>query len=133
MVSLEREEKTSNGFNKAINRLLVNITVRTLWIYVLATLKESPTYPYQLKKIIRERFSFNPPTVTLYTVVYKLERDGLIEKTPDGMYRITSDGLKALGEASKLLMEIAKKINNAESPAIAEGAAESSEEIRRPQ
>lgn len=130
---MEREEKTSNGFNKAINRLLVNITVRTLWIYVLATLKESPTYPYQLKKIIRERFSFNPPTVTLYTVVYKLERDGLIEKTPDGMYRITSDGLKALGEASKLLMEIAKKINNAESPAIAEGAAESSEEIRRPQ
>ncbi|WP_048813024.1 PadR family transcriptional regulator [Acidilobus saccharovorans] len=129
---MERE-KTNDGFNKAINRLLVNITVRTLWIYVLATLKESPTYPYQLKKIIREKFSFNPPTVTLYTVVYKLERDGLIEKTPDGMYKITGDGLKALSEASKLLMEIAQKISSVESPAIVERTTESSEEIRRPQ
>ncbi|MGC9112428.1 PadR family transcriptional regulator [Acidilobus sp.] len=129
---MERE-KTNDGFNKAINRLLVNITVRTLWIYVLATLKEGPTYPYQLKKIIREKFSFNPPTVTLYTVVYKLERDGLIEKAPDGMYKITDGGLKALSEASKLLMEIAQKISSVESPAVAERTMESSEEIRRPQ
>jgi DNA-binding PadR family transcriptional regulator len=106
------------GVNKAINRLLINMTVRTLWIYVLATLREGPTYPYHLKKIIRQKFSFSPPTVTLYTVVYKLEKDGLIEKTPDGMYRITEEGANALDMGSRLLLDMAHRVSRLSASAV---------------
>ncbi len=105
-------DNRSEGYRKAINRLLKNLTVRTLWIYVLAALKSNPTYPYQIKKAIVENFNFNPPTVTLYTVIYKLERDGLIVRNSDGTYKVTDLGLKALEEASQLLRELSQRISD---------------------
>ncbi|MGC9210302.1 MAG: PadR family transcriptional regulator [Acidilobus sp.] len=95
---------------KAMARLLKNITVRTLWLYVLAVLKEEPTYPYNVKKGIKEKFSFTPPTVTLYTVMYRLEREGLIRKTERGTYEVTELGLQALREGARLLSELSRKI-----------------------
>lgn len=99
--------------SKAFARLLSNVTVKTLWIYVLYVLKRRPTYPYDVKRTIREEFGFNPPTVTLYTVMYRLERDGFIRRDPNGMYYITSRGLEALKEAAVVLTEIAEKISAA--------------------
>ena len=99
--------------SKAFARLLNNLTVKTLWIYVLYVLKRRPTYPYDVKRTIREEFNFNPPTVTLYTVMYRLERDGLIKRDPNGMYYITPKGLEALREAAAVLTDIAEKISAA--------------------
>ncbi len=109
---MEGPSETSNEapMTKAMARLLKNITVRTLWIYVLAVLKDGPTYPYNVKKGIRERFSFSPPTVTLYTVMYRLEREGLIRKTDKGTYEVTELGLQALKEGARLLSELSRKI-----------------------
>ncbi|MGC9071616.1 MAG: PadR family transcriptional regulator [Acidilobus sp.] len=108
----EDEEKMANEAfrTRAMSRLLKNITIRTLWLYVLAVLKEGPTYPYNVKKGIREKFSFNPPTVTLYTVMYRLEREGLIKKTEKGTYEVTEVGLQALKEGARLLSELSHKI-----------------------
>ena len=104
------EDESAALRTKAMSRLLKNITVRTLWIYVLAILKEGPAYPYHVKKRIAERFSFNPPTVTLYTVMYRLEREGLIRKTESGTYEVTNLGLQALTEGARLLSELSRKI-----------------------
>ncbi len=109
------EDESAALRTKAMARLLKNITVRTLWIYVLAVLKEGPAYPYHVKKSIMGRFSFNPPTVTLYTVMYRLEREGLIRKTESGTYEITELGLHALREGAKLLGELSRRISDATS------------------
>jgi len=108
----EKEEEEKATKTKALTRLVKNITVRTLWIYVLAVLKDNPTYPYQVKKSIREKFSFNPPTVTLYTVMYRLEREGLIRKNEHGAYEVTGLGLEALKEAAQLLAEVSHKLTD---------------------
>jgi DNA-binding PadR family transcriptional regulator len=105
---LSSNKKTS----KALIRLMKNITIHTLWIYVLAVLAKEQTYPYQVKKKIKELFLFNPPTVTLYTVIYRLEREGFIKKAENGSYMITETGKNALKDASKILMEISDKLNH---------------------
>ncbi|MCE4608492.1 MAG: PadR family transcriptional regulator [Caldisphaeraceae archaeon] len=106
---IEREK-----IGKPLSRLIKNITIHTLWIYVLAILARESTYPYQIKKKIKEIFLFNPPTVTLYTVIYRLEREGLIAKGDTGSYRITDKGREALKTASNILRELSDKLNHLE-------------------
>ena len=67
--------------SKAYQRLVKNLTIDLLWIWVLKLLREKPKYAYQLKQEIQERFNFSPATVTNYTILYLLEREGLVEKT----------------------------------------------------
>ena len=87
------------GETPALRRLRRKTTIETLWLYVLAVLAvEGPTYPYRIRKLIHERFGFKPSTVTLYTVVYRMEREGLLEKR-EGEYAPTERGIRALEEA----------------------------------
>ncbi|AFZ70915.1 putative transcriptional regulator [Caldisphaera lagunensis DSM 15908] len=105
---MSREGKIS----KAMARLIKNVTVHTLWIYVLAILARGSTYPYQVKKKIKDTFHFNPPTVTLYTVMYRLEKEGLIRKTENGSYEITEDGKIALKNASDTLKQLSETLDH---------------------
>jgi DNA-binding PadR family transcriptional regulator len=107
-------EKMSNDSktSKAMARLIKNVTVHTLWIYVLAILARGATYPYQVKKKIKEMFHFNPPTVTLYTVMYRLEKEGLIRKAENGSYEITEDGKAALKKASDTLRNLSETLDH---------------------
>jgi len=102
------DSKTS----KAMARLIKNITVHTLWIYVLAILAKGATYPYQVKKKIKETFHFNPPTVTLYTVMYRLEKEGLIRKAENGSYEITENGKTMLKKASETLKSLSETLDH---------------------
>ncbi len=97
--------------SKPIARLKRKLTVEVLWIYVLAALaSEGPTYAYNVRKIIVDRFGFKPSTVTLYTVIYRLEREGLIAKE-HGEYYITADGLQVLKQGLCMISSMVAKVS----------------------
>jgi len=95
---------------KALVRLNRKLTVENLWLYVLACLMNGPTYAYDVRRRIRKMFGFNPSTITLYTVIYKLSREGLVRvaKEQPKTYEITEEGKKTLEEAVRF---VEKNIN----------------------
>ena len=95
--------------NTIPRKLLKGLTVGSLWMYILAVLEMKPSYPYEVRKLIREEFGFEPPIVTLYTTFYRLERDGLIRKEA-GVYRVSSRGRDLLNEAIGVLRRIAGRL-----------------------
>lgn len=105
--------------SKAYQRLVKNLTIDLLWIWVLKLLREKPKYAYQLKQEIQERFSFSPATVTNYTILYLLEREGLVEKTEmrnsderidRKYYVITKFGEEVMDDAELYLKQIYEKL-----------------------
>ncbi len=105
--------------SKAYQRLVKNLTIDLLWIWVLKLLREKPKYAYQLKQEIQERFNFSPATVTNYTILYLLEREGLVEKTEmrnsderidRKYYVITKFGEEVMDDAELYLKQIYEKL-----------------------
>lgn len=105
--------------SKAYQRLVKNLTIDLLWIWVLKLLREKPKYAYQLKREIQERFNFSPATVTNYTILYLLEREGLVEKTEmrnsderidRKYYVITKFGEEVMDDAELYLKQIYEKL-----------------------
>ena len=95
-----------------LRRLVRKLTKENLWLYILALLRESPLYGYEIKELIERKFGFSPGMVTCYIVLYKLESEGLIESMPKKesaigpprkYYRITKDGIRALDGALEFL------------------------------
>ncbi|MCE7738769.1 MAG: helix-turn-helix transcriptional regulator [Candidatus Heimdallarchaeota archaeon] len=117
-MSSENSVKSSKD-SKAYQRLVKNLTIDLLWIWVLKLLREKPKYAYQLKQEIQERFNFSPATVTNYTILYLLEREGLVEKTEmrnsderidRKYYVITKFGEEVMNEAELYLKQIYEKL-----------------------
>jgi len=109
----------SSKESKAYQRLVKNLTIDLLWIWVLKLLREKPKYAYQLKQEIQERFNFSPATVTNYTILYLLEREGLVEKTEmrnseeridRKYYVITKFGEEVMDDAELYLKQIYEKL-----------------------
>ena len=73
-------EKEDDVTPKSMQKLLKRVTTENLWIYVLALLLEKPRYGYEIRKLISERFGFEPATVSGYVILYKAMEDGLIDK-----------------------------------------------------
>ena len=105
--------------SKAFQRLEKNLTIDLLWIWILKLLRTEPKYAYQLKQEIQEHFGFSPATVTNYTILYLLEREGLVEKTEmtnsveridRKYYMITNFGEEVMEEAESYLGEVYKKL-----------------------
>ena len=105
--------------SKAFQRLEKNLTIDLLWIWILKLLRTEPKYAYQLKQEIQEHFGFSPATVTNYTILYLLEKEGLVEKTEmtnsieridRKYYVITQFGQKVMDEAESYLGEIYNKL-----------------------
>lgn len=101
--------------SKAFKRLKKKISIDNLWIYILRLLQEKEMYGYELKESIKQRFGFEPATVTSYTILYKLEKDNLVtshvKNNPEGRpdrkyYSITDEGKKSMKEAKGLFEEI---------------------------
>lgn len=96
----------------ALRRLQEKITKENLWIYILHLLKERPLYAYEIREKIREKFGFEPATITAYVVLYRMEREGLVESKPEKgtsdkvvrrYYHITEKGLKTLEAGREFL------------------------------
>jgi DNA-binding PadR family transcriptional regulator len=105
--------------SKAFQRLEKNLTIDLLWIWILKLLRSEPKYAYQLKQEIQEKFGFSPATVTNYTILYLLEREGLVEKTEmtnnveridRKYYIITKFGEEVMDEAEVYLEGVYKKL-----------------------
>lgn len=97
----------------AYERLVKKLTKENLWMYILRILSEGPTYAYEIKKELRERFRISPATITVYVVLYKMRREGLIKVKagrplgrPDRVYyEMTKKGEETLARGRALLEE----------------------------
>lgn len=77
-------------------------TKESLWLYVIHVLKDGPMHAYVLRKEIEEKFGFSTGNVTVYKVLYLLQKGGYVTKEKKGrrvIYSITETGIKALDEA----------------------------------
>ncbi len=94
---------------KPVDRLWKKLRLDNLWVWILKLLIEENKYAYELRQEIKERFKFEPATVTSYAVLYRLERQGYVSeasrsKTPNRKYyEITELGREAFELAKKVL------------------------------
>ncbi|MCG3223980.1 MAG: helix-turn-helix transcriptional regulator [Candidatus Heimdallarchaeota archaeon] len=104
---------------KAYQRLEKNFTIDLLWIWVLKLLREGPKYAYELRQEIQNKFGFSPATVTNYTILYLLEREGVVEKVEKRnsderidrkYYAITDLGEKLMDTAETYLRTTINKL-----------------------
>jgi len=99
--------------SKALKRLKDKLTKENLWLYVIKELSERPMYAYQVKVSLREKYGINVATVTVYTVLYKMEREGLIVKVRSGddkLYTPTERGLEQFKLGLDFIREVSEKL-----------------------
>ena len=113
-------ETYSNHKTKAMRRLITRTTKENLWLYVLSLLVERDYFAYELRGAIKERYGVEMASVTAYVLLYKLQRDGLVELSEERKegrrptrkyYRITDTGLHTLEQARSYLELLAKTLN----------------------
>ena len=92
--------------SREIERLKRKLGIELLWIYLLSMLKKKPSHAYVLRKEVKSKFGFLPGNVSVYVVLYKLEKHGFVRAKQDGnksVYSITASGKELLKEAKKEL------------------------------
>ncbi len=92
--------------SKEIDRLKRKLGIELLWIYLLSMLKKKPSHAYVLRKEVKRKFGFLPGNVSVYVVLYKLEKHRFVKAKQDGnksVYRITASGKELLKAAKKKL------------------------------
>ncbi|MCS7128185.1 MAG: PadR family transcriptional regulator [Desulfurococcaceae archaeon] len=101
--------------SKALERLRRSTTVGNLWMYIIKVLLDSgPLKAYDIRKKLVEIYGLKPATVTVYSVIYRMTREGLLKKTnePETRYEVTSRGVKCLEKAVELLKELVEKLSH---------------------
>lgn len=106
---------------KALKRLKKKITIENLWIFILKAMLEynKPIKAYEARKALRDKFDIKVPAITVYTVIYRMAKEGLIEKVQIGgetLYQATSMGKKAFNEGILLLEKILSLLKDKGSP-----------------
>lgn len=105
--------------SSAYSRLVNKITKENLWLYILKMLMDRPMYAYEISKDLKDKFGFTTAIVTVYVVLYKMRREGLInvgeERSvlgrPDRKYyEITEEGRRSLQDGIKFLEGVVSKL-----------------------
>ncbi|MCC6042798.1 MAG: PadR family transcriptional regulator [Candidatus Verstraetearchaeota archaeon] len=98
--------------SRALKRLKDKLTKENLWLYIVKELAEEPMYAYKVKVVLREKYNINVATVTVYTVLYRMEREGLITKVKgdNTMYRVTERGLEQLNKAIEFMKGVVRSL-----------------------
>lgn len=105
-------ERFSQHKTKAMRRLITRTTKENLWLYVLTLLVERDYFAYELRGAIRDRFGVKIAAVTAYVLLYKLQREGLVELSAERRegkrptrkyYSITNLGHETLVDAKQYL------------------------------
>ncbi len=103
----------------AYTRLVTKITKENLWLYILKMLTDRPMYAYEIGKTLKAHFGFSTAVVTVYVVLYKMQREGLIQVgeeraglgRPDRKYyEITEKGRHGLRDGIQFLEETVRKL-----------------------
>ena len=87
-----------------LKRLTKLNTNESLWLYVISILKDKPMHAYALKKEIEKKFLFQTGNMTVYKVLYLLDRGGYVVKKKEErrvIYSVTEKGIKTLEEAKE--------------------------------
>jgi DNA-binding PadR family transcriptional regulator len=99
--------------SRALKRLIRKLTVETLWIYVVKLLMVyGPMKAYDIKKKLWEFFGLKVSAITVYSVVYKLCSEGVLEQVKVGndvVYRVTDRGVDEYRKALQFLENILSK------------------------
>lgn len=104
----------------AYERLAEKITRENLWLYVMRLLMDRPMYAYEIRQRISERFGFEPAMITVYVVLYGMEREGLLASSKERQsgkaiarryYRPTEKGIETFLKGVELLREAARRLD----------------------
>ncbi len=96
----------------AMERLRSTLTKGNLWLYILSLLTESPAYPGEIKENVESKYGFSPATITFYSVLYRLRREGLVKKSSDDFrakYRITEKGKDELSRGRNFIEKVLRQ------------------------
>lgn len=88
-------------------------TEGNLWIYILSLGKEGPVIEENARKLIFERFGFLPSAIPFKRVLFRLGRQGLIEKEKfkgKKAFKTTKTGEKELEKMCVFCQEMLKTI-----------------------
>lgn len=97
----------------AYEHLRDSLTRGNLWLYILSALGKEPLSPPELRKEVRRAHSFAPATITFYSVLYKLRREGLVRKSTAAYrskYEATEKGRAELERAKDLLRRLGSEL-----------------------
>jgi len=96
----------------AVERLRDKLSKENLWIYILSMLKKGPMYGYEIASKIRDELKINASIITTYVVLYKMEKEKLIQRERSKertrtsrkvYYSITDKGVLSLEEGLEIL------------------------------
>jgi len=104
---------------KAMRRLVSLTTTENLWLYILTLLEERDYFGYELRGAVQNRFGIRIAAVTAYVLLYKLRREGLVQRSGERRegrrparkyYTITDKGRNALAQARRYLQILAEEL-----------------------
>ncbi len=97
----------------AYEHLQSSLTRGNLWLYILSELRTGDATPGQLRSRVLGKQGFAPAAITFYSVIYKLNREGLVKKSSASFrsaYSITPQGKESLFKAMSYLDEVRKRL-----------------------
>ena len=101
--------------SRAYRRLVRKLTVEVLWLYVARVLADSgPMRAYDVRKAVEARFGFRPRAMTVYTVVYRMVAEGLLQPVRVGdstVYSLTELGRRELEAALEYLGMVVRSLS----------------------
>ncbi len=112
----EAVQNYSQHGTKAMRRLITRTTKENLWLFVLTLLEQREYFAYEVRATVQEQFGVEIAPVTAYVLLYKLQREGLVERSGERQegrrparkyYAITEKGRSALSEARRYLQILA--------------------------
>ena len=104
---------TARRTQMAYARLKDSITKGNLWLYILSELETGGASPRELREHVKEEFGVSAAAITFYSVLYRLQREGLVKKSSGqfrSSYEVTAKGREELERARKLLRELGARI-----------------------
>ncbi len=101
----------SDDIPKPFKRLVKKLTIENLWLYVLKYMitENEPIKAYEVVRYIRNILPYKPATVTVYTVIYRLTREGLVDQVKVGgetLYKISDKGRKTFINAINFIRDL---------------------------
>jgi len=97
----------------AFEHLRESLTRNNLWIYVLSTLESGPASPAEIRRKVLALYGFSPAAITFYTVLYKLRKEGIVQRKSEefrSAYDVTAAGRAELAKARSLLESVRKSV-----------------------
>ena len=98
----------------AYEHLKESLTRSNLWIYILSALEDGPATPGEIRRKVQSRHSFSPAAITFYSVLYKLRKEGLVQRKSEefrSAYEVTAAGRAELARAGELLEKVRKSVS----------------------